>query len=511
MNVTMKYLLPKLIFSSFFVFVIFTGTSQEKRDYQQLDQYIANGVKLFDVPGMSVGIIKDGKVVFNKAYGYSNTATGEMVTPGTIFGIASLTKAFTAAGIAMLVDQGQLDWTDKVIMHYPEFRVSDPYITAEMEITDLLSHRSGYQTFDGDLLWYGSDYSREEVLSRIRFRENPFSFRSRFGYQNVMFIAAGEVIRRKTGMSWDSFMAARIFDPLGMYATSTTNSHFFEEELDFAWPHIDGKPVEFINYDNCGPAASINSSVVDMMKWIRLQLGKGIADKNRLFSEESYYKMVAPITMLDAGKAETPGERHFFGCGLGWFLHDYQGRKIIEHGGGLPGFHSKVVLVPEENLGYVILANQISGLVEALYRKILDFHLISGGKDWVQVYYEGEARQNARKTEMEKQRQDSRVTGTSPSLPVEKYSGWFEDKMYGKAEVIVEDGQLSLVMHPSKKLFTGHLEHWHYNTFKVTLNDPFLPPGYVTFSINGNGEADGFTIDLENPDFHFYKLNFVKE
>jgi CubicO group peptidase (beta-lactamase class C family) len=410
----------------------------------------------------------------------------------------------------MLVDEGNLNWTDKVIEHYPEFRVFDPYITAEMEIQDLLGHRSGYQTFDGDLLWYGTDYTREEVLSRIRFRENPFSFRSRFGYQNVMFIAAGEVIARKSGKSWDLFMDERIFKPLGMYTTTTTNADF-TSGMDIAWPHIDGKPVEFISYDNCGPAASMNSSAIDMMKWIKLLLGRGTADKNTIFSEEAYYRMVSPITVLNAGQAETVGERHFFGCGLGWFLHDYQGRKIIEHGGGLPGFHSKTVLVPEEKLGYVILANQLSGLVEAIYKKILDFYLVTEGKDWVQLYYEGELKQMAQVLEKEKQQEESKVAGTQPTLRTEEYAGMFEDSMYGKAEVILEHDQLILVMQPTKKLFTGNLEHWHYNTFKVKFYDPFLPPGFITFTINGKGEVDGFTIDLENPDFHFYKLRFIRE
>jgi CubicO group peptidase (beta-lactamase class C family) len=507
----MSSIFPKgIFFSIILTFVLFTGSTQEKPNYQQLDQYIADGNKLFEMPGMAVGIIKDGKVVFNKTYGYAHTGTGLQVTPETVFGIASCSKAFTAACIAILVDEGKLDWTDKVIDHYPEFRVFDPYITREMEIQDLLGHRSGYQTFDGDLLWYGTDYSRKEVLKRLAQRENPYSFRSRFGYQNLMFIAAGEVIEHVTGMSWDIFVNDRIFKPLGMYSTSTTNTHF-KEEMDIAWPHIEGEAIKFINYDNCGPAASMNSTAVDLMKWLRLLLGKGSLDGQEIFSQETYYKMVAPITLLNAGNAEEPGGRHFFGCGLGWFLYDYQGRKIIEHGGGLPGFHSKVVFVPEENLAYVILANQLSGLVEAVYRKILDFHLSLNDKDYVTLFLEQEMLSEAKKLEKDNQRIESRVIGTLPALKTEQYAGIYEDKMYGQAEVTVKDDSLMMTLLPTAELFTGRLEHWHYNTFRFTHNDPFLPAGYVTFSINGDGQADGFTIDLENPDFHFYKLSFERE
>jgi CubicO group peptidase (beta-lactamase class C family) len=469
----MSSIFPKGIFLSIILSsLLISGLTQEKSNYQLLDQYISDGNKLFEMPGMAVGIIKDGKVVFNKTYGYTHTGTGRQVTPETVFGIASCSKAFTAACIAILVDEGKLDWTDKVIDHYPEFRVFDPYITREMEIQDLLGHRSGYQTFDGDLLWYGTDYSRQEVLKRLSHRENPYSFRSRFGYQNLMFIAAGEVIAHVTGMSWDNFVAERIFEPLGMYSTSTTNTHF-TAEMDIAWPHIEGQPVEFINYDNCGPAASMNSTVVDLMKWLRLLLGKGSLDGEEIFSQETYYKMVAPITPLNAGKAEEPGGRHFFACGLGWFLYDYQGRKIIEHGGGLPGFHSKVVFVPEENLAYVILANQLSGLVEAVYRKILDFHLNLDDNDYVALFLEQELLSEAKKLEKTINEIESRVIGTLPALKTEQYAGIYEDKMYGLAEVIVKDDSLSLTLLPTAELFTGSLQHWHHSTSGLRTTIPF--------------------------------------
>ncbi len=329
-----------------------------------------------------------------------NTETGEKVTPETAFGIASCSKAFTAACLGILVDEGKLKWDDPVINHYPEFQMYDPYITSEMQIQDLLCHRSGLQTFDGDLLWYGSSYTREEVVSRIKFRENPYSFRSQFGYQNVMFIAAGEVILKVTGKTWDEFVKEKIFDPLNMNSTSTTNSHF-TSDMNVSAPHMDGKAMPFINYDNSGPAASINTSVSDMMAWIKMWLQKGTYENNQIFSETYYYKALTPLTAMNGGKGEEIDGTHFYGYGLGWFLYDFEGRKIIQHGGGLPGVHSKVVLIPEDGLGYVIIANQISGLVESVNKKILDFYLTDSDKDWAEVYYQNELKQKTRKEETE--------------------------------------------------------------------------------------------------------------
>ena len=490
--------------------IILPVSSQVQPGYEELDKTIAHGVELFNMPGMAVGIIKNGEVVFSKAYGYSNSETKEPANTETLFGIASCSKAFTAACIAILVDEGKLKWEDRVIDHYPEFKMYDPYITREMRIQDLLCHRSGLQTFDGDLLWYGTHYTRAEVVNRIQYRENEYSFRSHFGYQNVMFIAAGEVIKAVTGKTWDEFVKEHIFNSLGMERTTTTNAGFANKE-NVAWPHQDGKPMDFINYDNSGPAASINTSVDDLLRWVDLMLNKGTYNDQEILSANAYYKLVSPMTMLNAGKAETPEGTHFYGYGLGWFLYDKEGMKVIQHGGGLPGFHSKVVLVPEDSLGFVIIANELSGMVEATYQTILDYHISKSGRDFIQDYYDGGQKQNAMKTEKEAEKEAALVAGTNPSLELSEYTGTYTDKMYGDAEVVMEGKNLRVTFLPTKRLFTGTLEHWHFDTFKVQFNDPFLPAGYITFEMNGNGKVIGFKIDLENPDFHFFKLDFVKQ
>ncbi|MCF8378243.1 MAG: serine hydrolase [Bacteroidales bacterium] len=503
-----KYLTSGLI-SLILLLIPFYVNAQEKEYYQALKTYIQKGNELFDMPGMAIGIYKDGKIVFAEGFGRRNALEKEKVDPETVFAIASCSKAFTAVCMAILVEEGKLSWTDKVIDHFPEFKLHDPYITREIEVQDLLSHRSGLQTFDGDLLWYGSGYSRQEIIHRIQFRENPYSFRSQFGYQNVMFIAAGELIKKVSGKSWDDFLMEKILLPIDMKSTSTTNKNY-TSAMNVAIPHNDGQPMDFINYDNAGPAASMNSSVNDLLKWVELLLNHGTYKDKEIFSADQYYKLTSLLTPLNGGKGESIGERHFFGYGLGWFLEDYQGRKVIQHGGGLPGFHCKVVLVPEENLGFVVLANQISGLVEATYKKILDFYLCKEEKDWAQLYYDNAQKMNLKTEEEKLKAEASRIKETLPSLPLESYAGKYTDKMYGDAMITLENGKLAVELTPSKQLFNATLNHWHFDTFQFKFKDPFLPEGYVTFWLDNKGQPEYFTIDLENPDFHFYKLKFER-
>lgn len=498
-------LLPLLVT----LFIGITCFSQVRKDYQQLDSYIDAAVNDFEIPGLAVGIIKNGEIVLANGYGYANAATKTAVDEYTVFGIASCSKAFTAACLAILVDEGKVSWDDHVVHILPHFQLFDSYITRELCVEDLLCHRSGYETFDGDLLWYGTNYSREEVVSRFRFRENPYSFREQFGYSNLMYIIAGEVIREVSGMSWEDFVEEKIFNPLGMTSTTTTNLGF-SAEMNIAWPHLDGELMEFINYDNSGPAASINSSIIDLLAWTQLMLEKGVIGDTSIFTSDQYYKLVSPQTLLNAGKAEKVDGRHFSAYGLGWFLFDYQGMKVIQHGGGLPGFHSKVVIVPEDSLAFVILANELGGLVGAIEKKILDYHIGNSEKDWAALYLEYVNKGKEREEERKGRLDSSRIAGTNPSLDLKSYTGTFEDIMYGKATIEMVNDLLIVKLIPAAELLSSHMEHWHYDTFSIDFTDPFLPKGLLSFQINANGEAESFTIDVYSPDFHFQKLNFKR-
>ncbi len=484
--------------------------TQTAEDYKNLDNYIENSVDEFNMPGFAVGIIKNGEIVFEHAYGYKNTQTKSETDNNTLFGIASCSKAFTAACISILVDEGKINWEDKVVDLLPGFKLSDPYITANLTVEDLLAHRSGFETFDADLIWYGTKRKPEEVIKRLQYREIPFGLREKFGYSNLMFITSGELIKSVTGKSWPEFLKENILDKIHMNESNTTNTGF-ENNPNAAWPHIEGQPMDFINYDNISSAGAINSSTADMLKWLKLILGKGIYENDTIFSKLNYYKMVSAKTPLNAGRGETPEGTHFAAYGLGWFLKDYQGRKIIYHGGGLPGFHSKVVVVPEDSLAYVILANQLSALVPAIDRKVLDFYLNnSDTTDWAKLYLAAEQRQKVRLDEKWEKLDEERVKKTKPSLEKEAYTGEYEDKMYGKAKIIIVDKELFLTLEPTAELLNSKLEHWHYDTFKIKFADPFLPAGFVTFSFNSKGDITGFKIDMDAPDFHFKKLDFKK-
>lgn len=508
--------IPKLNLFIIFIFILFAPQlfSQENKSLKELDAYISKAVNDFGVPGMAVGIIKDGKVIFLKGFGERNTESGALVDEETIFGIASCSKAFTAASLAILVDDGKLNWDDNVIDHLPDFKLYDEYITKDLTIEDLVCHRSGLGTFDGDLLWYGSDYTRKEVVERIQYRENPHRLRESFGYSNLMFIVAGEVIESVSGQIWDEFVTERIFNPLNMESSNTSTSQL-NDDMNIAYPHIEAQPLEFINYDNCGPAASINTSASNLMNWVELMLNKGIYNDDTIFSQRQYYKLTSPHTLTRAGHGETIGGTHFSAYGLGWFLSDLRGRKIIQHGGGLPGFHSKVAFIPEDSLGIVIIANELSGLVGAVYNKILDFYLSDPNnpdenRDWATLYLEGTNRNKDREENAKIEKEESRKKGTQPSLTLDEYAGDFKDQMYGNAQINFDNEQLTLILLPTKKLFTGTLEHWEDDIFRFEFNDPFLPEGFINFEMDENGKVSGFTIDLENPDFHFYKLKFKK-
>jgi CubicO group peptidase (beta-lactamase class C family) len=335
-----------------------------------LDSYIANSMKVFDVPGMAIAIVKDGKIVLTKGYGVRKLGDAAPVDEHTMFGIGSNTKAFTTAALATLVDAGKLSWDDPVYQRLPGFVMYDPYVSHEMTIRDLLTHRSGMGLGEGDLLfWPTSTYTRDEIIHKLRFMKPASSFRSHYAYDNLLYMTAGQIIPAVTGVSWDDYIRQHIFAALDMN-NSNVSTAAFKPGDDYAFPHsrVDGKlqVIHFEVLDNVGPAGSINSCVADMAKWVQLQLnhGKFVDREGRLFSEQESKEMWSPQTILPIGSYASPlaGLKPIFAdYALGWGLRDYRGRKLVAHTGGVAGFVSRVMLVPEENLGVVILTNAEEG------------------------------------------------------------------------------------------------------------------------------------------------------
>jgi hypothetical protein len=292
---------------------------------------------------------------------------------------------------------------------------------------------------------------------------------------------------------------------------SNTSITQYNEKSEVATPYVLGTVDVIRNYDNWSSSASINSNIADMAKWIQMWTKNGVVGADTFLRASSINKLWEQHTVLPVSNFDKDKTTQFKSYGLGWFLFDYKGKKIVEHGGGLPGYISKICIVPSENLGFIILTNGESYAPYALMYSILDSYLGGEKKDWVETYL-GYAKMSKERAEKAKEeRMLNRVLKTKPSHSLNAYAGMFEDKMYGPAEVKVQNGQLVLELTPSKKIFTGDLKHWHYDTFEVKFLDPFLPEGYVTFEFDSNGNVSGFKIDLPNNDFNFYNLHFLKK
>ena len=486
---------------------------------KEIDEYSARAGVAWKVPGFAIAIVKDDRVVFAKGYGVLELDKAPAVDENTLFAIASNSKAFTAAALAILVDEGKVKWDDKVTKYLPSFELYDPYVTRELTIRDLLSHRSGLATFGGDLLWYESEYSRDEILRRIRFLKPTSSFRSRFGYQNILFLAAGEVVAKVSGKSWDEFVKERFFAPLAMNRTVTSHADLLSSS-NVAMPHneVDGKTraIRYGKVDNVGAAGGIKSSVADMAQWLRLQLGRGTYEGRKLFSATASRQMWTPHTVF-SGISEQAEKfnptRHFNLYGLGWILSDYHGRLLVSHGGGLDGMTSQLALMPEERLGVVVLTNSETPLSTILGNKVFDLFLGVPTRDWNSEFLTRVKDNEAARKEADRKRELSRVPQTKLSLPLTAYAGTYSGEMFGDARVTEEEGKLVMRFLPSP-FFVGDLEHWHFDTFRVKWREsvvyPF-PRGFVTFTLNAQGRVDEMKVDVPNPDFDFKELEFKRQ
>ncbi len=460
------------------------------------DDYVNKALKDWEVPGAAIAIVKDDKIIFAKGYGVRELGKPEPVTERTLFAIGSSSKAFTAAAVAMLVDDARVKWDDPVTKYLAGFELYDAYASQQMTLRDLLCHRSGLER--GDLLWYGSSLERDEIIRRVRFLKPSWSFRSHFGYQNIMYLTAGQVVAAVSGQSWDDFIKARIFTPLGMKESSTSISAL-KSQSNVAVPHarIDDKvqAIPWRNIDNIAPAGSINSSVMDMAQWVRLQLGEGSYEGKRLISSGAVKEMHKPHTIINN---EPPmnlmaQDAHFFAYGLGWFLHDYHGRKIVEHGGNIDGMSALVSMVPEEKFGLVILTNMNgSSLREALEYRIIDAFLRQPPKDWSAQLLKTMKAFEAQGKEAEKKQIEGRAKDTRPSLALDKYAGTYQNEMYGDLKLTVEDGHL---VARYGQTFAGDLEHWHYDTFQAKWRNRMLGKGMLSFTLNPQGQVAEVKVD----------------
>ena len=470
--------------------------------FRALDAYVDGAREAWKVPGVAVAVVRNDSVVYARGFGVREVGKPDRVTERTVFAIGSSSKAFTAAAVAMLVDEKKVSLDAPAAAYLPGFQLWDPYATRELTVRDLLSHRSGLAR--GELAWYGSGFDRDEIVRRVRFLAPTWGFRSQFGYQNIMYVAAGQVVAHVGKTTWDDFVRDRIFTPLGM-TSSNTSVRALAGVADLAAPHAavedSVRPVAaWRNIDNAGPAGSINSHVVDMAQWVRLQLGKGTYAGKRLISQRMVDEMHAPHTIIrmdSAARALNP-YTHLQAYGLGWFLEDYRGRLAVHHGGNVDGFTALVAMLPEENVGVVILTNMNgTGLPNALMRKVFDLHLGTPAgaqpRDWSADMLKRTEAARVRAREAQKRMEATRVPNTKPSLPLAAYAGTYTDSLYGDVVVTERGGKLSLAFGPT---WRGELEHWHFDTFRTRFDTPVLGPLPVVFRLNALGKVDDLQIDM---------------
>ncbi len=473
-----------------------------------LDSYVNKVLKTFNVPGVSIAIVKDGKVLLTKGYGIKTIGKSDPVDKHTLFGIASNSKAFTATALALLVEDGKIKWDDPVINYLPWFRLSSPYVTSELTVKDLLVHRSGLGLGAGDLLlWPSTDLTRDEIVRKIKDVPLATSFRNNFAYDNVLYLVAGELISTVSGMSWEKFIKTRILQPLGMDETIADIS-LLPEQKNVATTHaeVEGKLKIVKPYLNnvTDPAGGINSNAVDLAKWMITQLDSGKApDGTTLFNPETTSKLwqfVTPIGVSKAPKELAPLQQNFFGYGLGFFITDFRGHKMVYHTGGLAGYVSKITLIPDLKLGVAVLTNQESGYAfSSITYPILDYYLKADKFDWLSGYEKLKDKRDTRIAEAEGNSINGRDSASKPSLPLEKYAGTYKDAWYGDINISLDENHLVIRFSHSPDL-VGDLEHWQYDTFVARWRDRELrADAYVTFSLNPDGSINHIKMKAFSP------------
>ncbi|NII09284.1 serine hydrolase [Oleiagrimonas sp. C23AA] len=473
---------------------------------QDFSAFVNRVRKTFDVPGIAVGIVKDGKVVMAQGFGLREMNKSARVDGHTLFAIASNTKAFTAAALNMLADEGKLDMNERVIDVLPWFRMSDPNVTYEMRIRDLLAHHSGLSLGAGDLLyWPTTDYTMKQVVQHLARVPLKHGFRSHYAYDNILFGVAAEVIEKVSGQSYGDFLRQHIFKPVGMTGTRVNYLNFKPGDTNIAtgqakYNYTTLKPVAPLSWSNNMGAGGLYSSAADLDKWMITQLNGGKltpainGQGGRLFSKKAHQQMWSMITPIPVHAPSVPAlkaaEPQFYGYGEGWFLSDYRGHKMVWHTGGWPGFVSRVTMVPGMNLGVVVLTNQQSGAAfQAITMHVLDAYMHAPRTDWIAGYKAAVDKSHQKADAQWDKHKAERDKSAGPSLPLKGYAGTYEDPWYGKVYIKDEGGKLMMRFAHTKQL-VGILQPWQHDTFIVHWNDRSLnADAFVNFALDPDGHV----------------------
>lgn len=489
---------------------------------QAIDKVTENAMKAFDVPGMSVAVIKDRTIVHSKGYGVKSLKTGEKVQSNTNFGIASNSKAFTAAALAILVDEGNIKWDDKVITHIPEFKMYNDYVTKEFTIRDLLTHRSGLGLGAGDLMVWpdGHNFTPKDIISNIQFLKPVSDFRVKYDYDNLLYIIAGVVIERVSGQSWTDFVTKRLLEPIGMTNTAA-NWHLLKDKKNAINPHvpIDGKLQVIDRYTNTifDAAAGIYSNVDDLAKWLQFNLDKGKVNGKQIISEKQMNEMITPQT-LQPNRTTPPYNSLFKTYGLGWQLQDMNGKLEVSHTGGLEGIVTQTMFYPQEKLGIVILTNQQSGAAfRAISNTIKDFYLKNPSTDWVKTY-DDMMKINVEEADVITDEVWKTVEANQKNKAIKFDSksviGTYKDNWFGDVVIYEKKGKIIFESKRSPQL-TGEMSFYKDNTFAVKWYNRYFHADAYVYAEMKDGKMTGFKMKAISPltdfSYDFQDLDFTRK
>ena len=491
----------------------------------QIDSLTELVLKTFNVPGIAVGVVKDGKLIHAKGYGVANLSTGKKVDENTLFGVASNSKAMTVAALGILVDEGKIKWDDKVTDYIPEFKMYDPYVTAAFTIRDLLTHRSGLGLGAGDLMMFpdGSDFNRKDIIYNLRYLKPVSAFRTKYDYDNNLYIVAGEIVVKVSGQSWEDFVEQRIMQPLGM-KSSAASIYRLKDKSNAIRPHApaDGR-LQVLDIDwseSANAAGGVWSNISDWSKWVIAQMNHGkFGDslQNKIFSDAVHEETWSPQTIIKAVTA-APYNTHFSAYGLGWFLSDVKGYKQVTHTGGLAGIVTQVVMFPELKLGILVFTNQqVGAAFNAISNTIKDSYIGVNGYDWVKIMHDrvekGETEAKKINDEvveniLEQQKKNIGKFNINPFI------GIYKDQWFGDIEISNKNGKAWLASKRSPKL-NGALFPYKDNTLIVRWTDRSMDAdAFVIFSIDLDGKPVGINMKAISPltdfSFDFQDLDFKK-
>ena len=480
-------------------FISIHDSVAQKIPLDSLDVYLEQIIKDFELVGLSVGIVQNDSVTYSKGFGIKEIGKDSKVNDQTSFGIGSISKSFTVLTLGLLVDEGKISWDDRVKKYLPYFELYSPYVTENFTIRDLLTHRSGLKDVSGGTLWYHSDYSRVDIIKRLKYLKPVSGFREKPAYQNTMFVVASEIVKEVTGASWDEFLKSRLFDRLEM-DNSTSLAKDREANNNLAQPHIwdsDFKKVaiEQEKGDNLGPGGFIYSSAKDMNNYMRLLLNDGVFKNDSIISKDVIHEIFKPQMLFQI--SGPPLGNEFTSYGLGWWVTPFKGHKIIEHSGGIDGMSAQLFMVKDMNIGVVILCNDSEEPASFLIKSKL-MQLIFND-DSFDFYDRGkEYRKEIIKELKEERANEIKPKDSKPSLPISSYAGDYSDEMYGDIYLTQTDNGTLELSFSHTPLFKGRLIHWQYDTFKIDWYDIRIPDGFLIFNFNSKREILGFSLDQDN-------------